>query len=246
MNHPKIKGEPNEEKMVQDYVSRWYFERYSGTGFLYHARIVTDMLDGIKFRDGRYSDKVLDVGCGTGFVSQLYPNFDIVGIDISDGMLERNPYKWVKGAAESIPFDSNTFDFVMCRSLLHHLEDPAKGLNEMFRVLKHGGKFVCWDPNQNLLSNLFRKLFQKKDRFSHLHKSFNDNELINMLEDAGFIIKQAKYIGFIAYPLLGFPDIKNFNIPFWLGRKLILIDDLISKTFIKRWAWSLLIKAVKP
>ena len=96
MNHPKIKGEPTDEKLVQDYVSQWYQKRYSGSGFLYHSRIVCDMLSGIKFRDGRHSDKVLDLGCGTGFVSQLYPNFDITGIDISDGMLEKNPYKWVK------------------------------------------------------------------------------------------------------------------------------------------------------
>src|SRR3990167_6886339 len=110
------RGEPTSEKLVQDYVSTMYEKRYSGTGFLYHARIVTQMLEGVKFRDGRFSDKILDVGCGIGFVSQLYPNFDITGIDISDGMLSRNPYKWVKALAEAIPFPDNHFDFVVCRS----------------------------------------------------------------------------------------------------------------------------------
>lgn len=245
MNHPKIKGEPQDEKLVQDYVSQWYQKRYSGSGFLYHSRIVNDMLGGIKFRDGRYSDKVLDVGCGTGFVSSLYPNFDITGIDISDGMLEKNPYVWKKAAAESIPFPDNTFDFVLCRALLHHLEDPKIGLKEMFRVLKPGGTFSCWDPNAAALAITFRKMFQKTDRFSHLHHSFKDTELFSMIEEAGFEITERKYIGFLSYPLLGFPDIVDFKIPIGIGRKLIRIDDFISKTPLKKLAWSLMVKAVK-
>ena len=211
------RGEPTDEKLVQDYTSKWYSERYSGTGFLYHSRIVTDMLSGIKFRDGRYSDKVLDVGCGNGFISQLHPNFDIQGIDISDGMLALNPYQSVKASAEEIPFSDNTFDFVICRSLLHHLELPVLGLKEMFRVLKPGGRWVCWDPNHNIIYETIRHIFQGTDRFSHLHKSFNDEELFGMIEGTGFNITEKKYIGYLGYPLLGFPDIINFHIAIGIG-----------------------------
>ena len=238
-------GEPTSEKLIQDYVSTLYPKRYSGTGFIYHSRIVTEMLEGIKFRDGRHSDRVLDVGCGIGFISQLYPNFDIVGIDISDGMLANNPYHWFKAPAEDIPFPDNTFDFVICRSLLHHLEDPKIGLKEMVRVLKPGGRFVCWDPNKAFLATIFRKIFQKTERFSHLHHSFNDADLFGMIEKAGLKIKDKKYIGFLAYPVIGFPDILNLNLPTGFGRILIKIDDLISKTFLNKMAWSLMVKAVK-
>lgn len=238
------RGEPS-EKYVQDYTSKWYAARYSGSGFLYHSRIVTQMLEGVKFRDGRYSDKILDVGCGTGLVSQLYPNHDIVGIDISDGMLEQNPYIWKKAPAESIPFPDNHFDFVICRSLLHHLDDPRLGLGEMVRVLKPGGKFACYDPNHNFIYEIIRHLFQRTDRFSHLHHSFNDKELFGMIEEAGLNITLKRYLGYLSYPLLGFPDIVNFKIPIWLGRKLIRIDDFISKTPFKKWSWGLMVKAVK-
>lgn len=239
------RGEPTSEKLVQDYTSKWYEQRYSGSGFLYHSRIVTDMLTGVKFKDGRQSDRILDVGCGTGFVSQFYPSFDITGIDISDGMLERNPYTWKKAPAEAIPFGDNHFDFVVCRSLLHHLDDPAVGLREMVRVLKPGGKFSCWDPNHNVVYETVRHLLQPTERFSHLHKSFNDKELFKMIEEAGMEITEKKYIGYISYPLLGFPDIINFNIPIWLGRKLIKLDDFISKSFLKKFSWSLMVKAIK-
>lgn len=240
------KGEPTDEKLVQDYTSTMYPKRYSGAGFLYHSRVVTQMLDGVKFRDGRFSDKIIDVGCGTGLVSQLYPNFDITGIDISDGMLSNNPYKWVKAAAESIPFPDNTFDFVVCRSLLHHLDNPIKGLEEMYRVAKKGAKWSCWDPNHGVVYEAIRHIFQHTDRFSHLHKSFTDKELISMIKSVGFEITEVKYVGYIGYPLLAFPDIVNFGLPIWLARKIIRIDDLISRTPLKKLSWSLMIKAVKP
>lgn len=239
------RGEPTDEKLVQDYTSKWYHLRYSGSGFLYHARIVTAMLEGIKFRDGRHSDRVLDAGCGTGFVSQLYPNFDITGLDISDGMLSQNPYKWIKAPIEAIPFDANHFDFVIARSLLHHLDDPSVGLREMVRVLKPGGKFVCWDPNHNIVYETVRHLLQPHDRFSHLHHSFNDEQLFKLLEEAGLTITEKKYIGYIAYPFLGFPDIINFNIPIWLGRWLMKLDELIGRSWFKKLSWSLMVKAVK-
>lgn len=245
MSHPTIKGEPKSEKMIQDYVSTWYQKRYSGSGFLYHSKIVTEMLSGINFRDGRVSDKVLDVGCGIGFVSQLYPNFDIIGIDISDGMLQKNPYKHMKASAEEIPFPDNHFDFVICRSLLHHLEDPVLGLKEMARVLKPGGRFCCWDPNAGALATLFRKIFQSTERFSHIHHSFKDKELIEMIDDSGLEVDYFKYIGFLAYPLCGFPDIFDFNIPLSVSKKLIEIDDKLSYSIFKKMSWSLMVKAVK-
>ena len=238
-------GEPTDEQLVQDYVSRFYQERYSGTGFLYHARIVTQMLEGIKFRDGRHSDKVLDVGCGIGFVSQLYPNFDVTGIDISDEMLKRNPHKWLKAPAEAIPFPDDTFDFVICRSLLHHLEIPAKGLAEMYRVLKPGGKWVAWEPNLSVFNDWIRKLAKMTRRFSHWHKNFSPKELQSLIRATGLYIQSVTYQGYLAYPAVGFPDILDLRLPISVGRTLMAIDDWISQTPIAPVGWAVMIKATK-
>jgi len=245
MNHPKIKGEPTEEEMVQDYIAKWYPKRYSGTGFLYHSEVVTDMLNGIKFRDGRQSDKVLDVGCGIGFVSQLYPNFDITGIDISEGMLAHNPYIWKKAAAEDIPFEDNTFDFVICRSLLHHLDKPEVGMREMIRVLKPGGRWVCWETNFSILNDIVRRISRLTPRFSHWHKNFKSKELIGMLQDCGLKIQSTRYMGYLAYPLIGFPDIINFHLPIQVGRILLGLDSLISQTVLAPLGWAIMIKGTK-
>lgn len=238
-------GEPKTEKLVQDYVSSLYPKRYSWTGFLYHSRIVTKMLEGIKFRDGRHSDKVLDVGCGIGFVSTLYPNFDITGIDVSDGMLANNPHKWIKAPAEAIPFPDETFDFVICRSLLHHLEMPDAGMKEMARVLKSGGTFVCWETNFSLLNDLVRRIARYTPRFSHWHSNFKTKQLVEIIQKTGLKISEINYQGYLAYPLGAFPDILNFHLPLGLMRKLMWIDDLISKTIFRSLGWAIMIKAEK-
>ena len=234
-------GEPE----VQDFVAKLYPKRYSGTGFLYHSRIVTEMLKGVKFRDGRTSDKILDVGCGTGLVSQLHPNFDVVGLDTSEEMLKRNPYKWIKAPAEAIPFPDNTFDFVVCRSLLHHLESPLAGLKEMRRVLKPGGKFVAWEPNLSIFNDWIRKLAKKTKRFSHWHKNFEPQELVSLVDEADLTIVERSFHGYLAYPLLGFPDILDCHIPLGFGKLLMRIDDWMSRTPLAQMGWSVMIRATK-
>ena len=238
-------GEPTDEQLVQDYVAKWYPQRYTGTGFLYHSRIVTRMLKGIKFRDGKHSDTVLDVGCGIGFVSQLYPNFEITGIDISDEMLKRNPYHWLKAPAEAIPFPDASFDFVVCRSLLHHLEEPLKGLKEMYRVLKPGGRWVCWEPNLSVFNDWIRRLAKLTRRFSHWHKNFEPAELRRLIQEAGLTIQSVAYQGYIAYPLIGFPDILPLKIPLWIGRRLMELDDWLSRTWLAPCGWAVMVKATK-
>ena len=233
------------EPAVQDAVAKFYEKRYAGTGFLYHARVVTDMLQGVKFRDGRFSDKILDVGCGTGFVSQLYPNFDVIGIDTSVEMLKRNPYTRLRARAESLPFPDNHFDWVVCRSLLHHLEYPSTGLQEMVRVLKPGGKWVAWEPNLSVFNDWIRKLSKLTKRFSHWHKNFPPAELVRMIQQAGLTITQRRYHGHLAYATLGFPDIINFNLPLWVGRKFMWIDELLSRTPLAITGWATMIRAVK-
>ena len=240
----KLSTKGKSDREVQDFIAQFYGKRYSGSGFLYHSKIVTEMLDGVRMSDRR-SDKILDSGCGIGFISQLYPNFDITGIDLSEEMLKRNPFKWRKMDAEQMDFPDNSFDFVVCRSLLHHLDSPSKGLAEMYRVLKPGGTWVCWDPNYSFFSELFRAAARHTDRFSHVHKNFKAEEFKRLIENAGFKIKEIKFIGFLAYPLCGFPDIKDFKIPLGLAKSLIALDDFIGKTPLKRLAWSIMIKATK-
>jgi ubiquinone/menaquinone biosynthesis C-methylase UbiE len=62
------------------------------------------------------------------------------GKSVGAGVSERT--RWVVGDVESLPFPDNSFDMVINVNMLHMVRNPIKMLNEMERVLKHGGLFM--------------------------------------------------------------------------------------------------------
>ncbi len=91
--------------------------------------------------------KILDVGCGTGnFTKKLSClGYDVVGVDPSDGMMEKalkKGLRCVKGYAEEIPFDDKTFDAVISVAAIEFFQDRKKAIKEMLRIAKMGGKIV--------------------------------------------------------------------------------------------------------
>ncbi len=99
---------------------------------------------------------ILDVATGTGDFAvaalRLHPD-RIIGIDISEGMLEIGRKKMVKrgldskielrsGDSEKLPFEENKFDAIIVAFGVRNFEDLEKGLSEMLRVLKPEGKVV--------------------------------------------------------------------------------------------------------
>ena len=99
--------------------------------------------------------KVLDIGCGTGIATIklndiLEEDGTFYGIDISQGMIDQadkkaEPYDnlfFKVGDAENIDYPDETFDLVISNMVIQYLPDQNKGLSEMYRVLKHGGKLA--------------------------------------------------------------------------------------------------------
>ena len=87
------------------------------------------------------TDKVLDVGCGTGLSTLLF-NCRKFGIDPTFELLQQAKKRMpvVQGNGEQLPFKSNSFDIVICLTALHNFADPQRGLLEMKRV--GTGKFA--------------------------------------------------------------------------------------------------------
>lgn len=120
----------------------------------------------IKELDIKETDEVLDVACGTGepglTIAGMAKKGKVTGTDISDKML-----KIAKEIAESkgiknyetkscdvceLPFDENTFDKISCRMGFMFFPDMQLASDEMFRVLKSGGKMatsVWTTPDRN-------------------------------------------------------------------------------------------------
>jgi demethylmenaquinone methyltransferase/2-methoxy-6-polyprenyl-1,4-benzoquinol methylase len=118
----------------------------------------------------------LDVCCGTGdlayrLASKVGPTGKIVGLDFSPKMLEtarmRQPgtttIKWLEGDAQNLPFDDGTFDGAIISFGLRNLTDLQKGLAEMARVVKPGGRVVNLDlghPTAPIFTPLYFMFFQ--------------------------------------------------------------------------------------
>lgn len=89
--------------------------------------------------------RLLDLGCGTGFVLDLARGiFDSLhGVDVTPAMLERvdraGGVRLWRAAAEALPFADGSFDLVSAYSFLHHAEDIWRVLSEGARVLAPGG-----------------------------------------------------------------------------------------------------------
>lgn len=101
---------------------------------------------------------VLDVATGTGRVARPLAKHlttgQIVGVDQALAMLDvghqhKEPiahYSQSAGAADTLPFKSNSFDRAFVSFSLHHFGNPSGVVKEVMRVLKGGGRFVVLDP----------------------------------------------------------------------------------------------------
>ena len=82
--------------------------------------------------------RVLDVGCGKKPYLPFFQNaLEYVGVDIAD-----SPLVDVQGAVEDLPIDDASYDLVLCIQVLEHVEDPARAVAELHRVVKPGGRVL--------------------------------------------------------------------------------------------------------
>jgi len=100
-------------------------------------------------------DKLLDVGCGTGFIINLVRDLytEIHGIDVTQAMLDMidtssGNIVLHKAMAEDMPFDDGYFDIVTSYAFIHHVFDYQTVLREIYRVLRPGGLvYIDLEPN---------------------------------------------------------------------------------------------------
>lgn len=99
------------------------------------------------------SSSVIDVGCGLGDVlEQLPEHFNLFGVDYARSNVAYAKQK-LNGKAQifesgiySLPFESEYFDIALCLEVLEHIEDDAKAVSEISRILKPGGVLIAAVP----------------------------------------------------------------------------------------------------
>ncbi len=107
-------------------------------------------------------DLALDLCCGTGYVTGHINAKQVIGLDLTRGMLEVNRSKnrdnpsvgLVQGDAYNLPFRDDTFDAVYFTLASHEFRNVVPILRDANRVLKRGGRIVIYDifkPNNPLI-----------------------------------------------------------------------------------------------
>jgi demethylmenaquinone methyltransferase/2-methoxy-6-polyprenyl-1,4-benzoquinol methylase/phosphoethanolamine N-methyltransferase len=142
-------------------------------------------------------ETVLDVGCGTGTLAiAIKPKVgdgEVHGIDASPEMIEVAKEKAARegleidfrvALIEALPFPDASFDLLTSSLMLHHLPDDlkTKGLREIRRVLKPGGRFMLMDFAAESHSPLGHLL----SIFGHARGENVVGKVTAMLKDAGF------------------------------------------------------------
>lgn len=112
---------------------------------------------------GHRNIRLLDVGCGPGFVSNALAAQgvkEISALDINPDCLEVARFwnttgrvTYLAGDAYHIPLPCKSFDAVAAMGLLEHLEHPEAALQEFARILKDGGLFLYQTTNRNIVSD---------------------------------------------------------------------------------------------
>lgn len=122
-------------------------------------------------------DTILDIAAGTGDFSLLAAkksSAHITALDLSQAMLNiarqkaikaklDNNISFVKGDSLNLPFDNNTFDCVSVAFGVRNFEDIRAGLNEIFRVLKPGGRIVVLElaePDNKIVKSVYNIYFK--------------------------------------------------------------------------------------
>jgi SAM-dependent methyltransferase len=190
-------------------------------------RLFEKYYSGRRFGDALYRERIrkylspgrrlLDAGCGRYLnFSKEFANISfVVGVDLvprfeTDN--QRQPFG-VRGDLSDLPFASDSFDMVISRSVVEHLDDPKQVFREFYRVLRPGGKIVMVTPNRYdyvslvaaitpywLHRKLVSKLFpvSEDDVFPTRYRANTLSSMKRALVSAGFIEKEL--LGINHYP----------------------------------------------
>ena len=134
-------------------------------------------------------DRVLDVGCGTGFATEglLEHTEHVHGLDQSAHQLDRafakfgrgGPVSFYRGDAERLPFRDDAFDVVWSSGSIEYWPNPVVALRECRRVTKPGGQVLIVGPDYPNQS-LFQKVADAIMLF------YDEDEADRMFGEAGF------------------------------------------------------------
>jgi ubiquinone/menaquinone biosynthesis C-methylase UbiE len=154
-----------------------YFRELDSRVFDHRVLRLTRSGDGPPFSrfvdfPGTRGRDVLEMGCGSGFASQLFAEAGatVTAVDLTDWAIETTTQRMrafgleatvQQADGEHLPFPDESFDVVFSWGVIHHTTDMDQALRELIRVLRPGGKLVLMVYHRHSLFYAFYKGFQR-------------------------------------------------------------------------------------
>lgn len=142
----------------------------------------------------------VDIGCGAGYTAKVFEShWRMVGVDISGDSLQLCQRRGLKRLCHidmtgfSLPFKTDSFDFVLALDVIEHIEDDIHALAECRRILKTGGLLIVTVP-------AFMALWSPWDEALGHRRRYTASGLAKTIQQAGLSIKKLTYMFFFIFP----------------------------------------------
>jgi ubiquinone/menaquinone biosynthesis C-methylase UbiE len=192
------------DNLLQQEFNRWALAGEGPKMEQHHLHITLKTLRRMDIRSG---DRVLDLGCGSGWATRLLARLvsgkgeragRVVGLDVSDEMVRQAQeastefanVRYVQGSSEQIPWEADSFDKVLSVESFYYYADQGRALDELFRVMAPQGRLF-------ILINLYRDneySLQWVDKLKVPVHVRSEGEYLQMLRQHGFEAVEAARI----------------------------------------------------
>ncbi|MCC5945988.1 MAG: methyltransferase domain-containing protein [Bernardetiaceae bacterium] len=217
--------------------------------------------------------KILDVGAGLGESSTYFAlqGAEVTYNDISPKMGELaqalaahhgTSIKTVITPAEKMTFEADTFDFIYCANLMHHVppEEQEDWIANMHHFLKKGGKLYTWDPiKYNPVINVYRRMATEVRTIDEMPLGF---DILKLYRKYFTQVSHREFWLSTLYLFLHYYLIKRYNpnkvrywkriykennktIGWWFKPLRALDSALLKLPLVRRLAWNMVVVAVK-
>ena len=234
--------------------------RYSLDFAQYYHRWYSNVLLGLLPSDRSYT--VLDCGCGTGVLlpplrqrSGKTVGLDLCWENLREARVGHGAGPLVVADVARLPVAPASFNQIVCRGVLHRLADVAPGLRELCAALKPGGDLVISEPigDSRAVSVLRDAAFAagmhpfpgQRLRYLTVH------EWIAAAHAAGLRTERWFHLGYVAFPLIGFPDavplMRHLPGRMAIARLLLHVDRVLARTpGVRTRSWQAVFHFRKP
>jgi SAM-dependent methyltransferase len=149
------------------------------------------------------SARVLDIGTSTGTNLRMLGELGFArfeGLDASEEAIrwcaEKRLGKVTKGGICDMPFPDASFDLVLATDVIEHVEDDARALAEIHRVLKPGAAAILTVP-------AFQLLWGRQDEVAHHKRRYRADQLLGRVAAAGLVCRGSFYFNYVLFlPIL--------------------------------------------